>query len=102
MGGPMTQLFLQGRPQDWKEKYIAQIVTLNSPWGGTIQTLEAITVGYDLGEYVLPNYAMKSIQRSCPSLAWLLPSPHYWKPNDILVKTSFKNYTLTNIDEFFV
>lgn len=102
MGGPMTQLFLQSKQQSWKDNYIAQVVTLNSPWGGTAQTIEAITVGYDLGEYILPNYAMKAIQRSCPSLAWLLPSPYYWKQNEILVKTSTKNYTMANIDEFLM
>lgn len=102
MGGPMGLLFLQDLPPDWKNKYIEQFITLNAPWGGTVQAIEAVTVGYDLGEYVLPNYAMKSVQKSCSSLAWLMPSQHFWKQHELLVKTSVKNYSLSNIDELFL
>lgn len=44
---------------------------------------------------------MREEQITSPSLAWLLPSPLFWKPDEVLVQTDTKNYTLNNLEEFF-
>lgn len=44
---------------------------------------------------------MKLEQITSPSLAWLLPSPLFWKNDEVLVQTDKKNFTLNNLEEFF-
>lgn len=102
MGGKMLLHFLQKMPTSWKDKYVEKIITLSTPWGGSMQAVQAISVGYDFGSSVIQNYQMKLVQQSCPSILWLLPSELFWKPDEILSTTKHKNYTVTNIDELFL
>lgn len=101
LGGLMLLQFLQMMPPSWREKYVNQVITLNTPWGGSVQSIEAATVGYDFGVYPLNNYKMREVQRSCPSVMWLMPSAYFWKPDEVLVTTTHKNYTRSNLEELF-
>lgn len=60
-----------------------------------------IFAGDDLGSYILRPSVMRAEQISQPSTAWLLPSPLFWKPDEVLVATDKKNYSLGNLQEFF-
>nr|CAH7741035.1 unnamed protein product [Callosobruchus chinensis] len=44
---------------------------------------------------------MKQMQITFPSLAWLLPSKLFWKPDEVLVQTDKKNFTISNLQEYF-
>lgn len=101
MGGLMVLQFLQQMTIEWKETYVKQMITMSTPWGGSVQALQAVSVGYDFKSMVLSNAKMKQVQETCPSLVWLLPSPNFWKPNETLVSTKDKEYTIANIEEFF-
>lgn len=101
MGGLMVQQFLHQMTSSWKDTYVKQMITLSSPWGGSVQALQAISVGYDFKSPMLSNYKMKQVQETCPSLVWLLPSTHFWKANEILVSTKNKQYTMDNMEDFF-
>lgn len=46
MGGRMLLHFLQQMSQEWKDKYVKQVITLSVPWGGSIQAIQAISVTY--------------------------------------------------------
>lgn len=74
---------------------------LSNLQGGSVQSLQAISVGYDFGAKVIENDRMMHVQRSSPSVVWLLPSDNFWKPNEVLANTKTKNYTMQDIDEFF-
>ncbi|XP_031619100.1 group XV phospholipase A2-like isoform X2 [Contarinia nasturtii] len=101
MGGRMLLHFLQQMPQEWKDQYVKQMITLSTPWGGSIQAIQAISVGYDFGANVIQNIKMKQVQETCPSVVWLMPSKHFWKQDEVMVTMNKKNYTLQNIDQFF-
>jgi lysophospholipase III len=58
-------------------------------------------VGDDLGSRVLRESVMRPQQVSCPSLAWLLPSPLFWKPGEVLVYTDKYNYTIKDLHKLF-
>ncbi|XP_055309524.1 phospholipase A2 group XV-like [Sitodiplosis mosellana] len=65
MGGRMILYFLQQMPQEWKDKYVKQVITLSTPWGGSIQAIQAISVGYDFGAELIQNNKMKQVQETC-------------------------------------
>lgn len=101
MGGRMLLHFLQQMPLSWKDKYVEKAITMSVPWGGAVQSLQAISIGYDFGSYLIQNEKMKEVQETCPSVAWLIPSKYFWKADEVIAKTNEKNYTVENIDEFF-
>ncbi|XP_050301721.1 phospholipase A2 group XV-like [Anthonomus grandis grandis] len=101
MGGPMSLYFLQKQSQAWKDKYIKRLIALSGAWGGSVKAVKVYAIGDDLGSYVLRPSTMRAEQISQPSTAWLLPSPLFWKPNEVLVQTDKKNFTLSNLNEFF-
>ncbi|XP_022914127.1 lysosomal phospholipase A and acyltransferase-like [Onthophagus taurus] len=102
MGGPMTQYFLNMQKQSWKDKYIKSLVALSGAWGGSVKAVKVYAIGDDLGSYVLNQRTMKQEQITNPSLAWLMPSSHFWQKDEVLVETDIKNYTLANIEEYFI
>jgi len=50
---------------------------------------------------VLSGSVLKAEQITSPSLAWLLPSPYFWKSDEVLVETADRNFTVEDYKEFF-
>lgn len=101
MGGRMLLYFLQEMPPEWKDMYVKRVINLSVPWGGSTNTIKALSIGYNLGIKFLNNQKMKELQQTFPSVVWLLPSESFWKENEVLVIMNRKNYTMKNIDQFF-
>lgn len=59
-------------------------------------------IGDDLGVYFLRESVLRNEQITSPSLGWLLPSKLFWKETDILVQSDLKNYTLNNLQQYFM
>lgn len=102
MGGPMSLIFLQQQSKKWKDKYISSLISLAGVWGGSVKALKVFAVGDNLGTYVLRQSILKDEQITSPSLGWLLPSKLFWKESDVLVQTQQLNYTLSNLQQFFL
>lgn len=102
MGGPMSLYFLSMQTQSWKDKYISFMISLSGAWGGSAKAIKVYAIGDDLGSYLLRESVMRQEQITSPSLAWLLPSPYFWKQNETLVQTDKKNYSLSNLQDYFM
>lgn len=57
--------------------------------------------GDNLGIYLLSALKVRAEQRSAASLAFLLPSKDLWGPEDVLIQTPNKNYTVDNFKDLF-
>lgn len=101
MGGPMSLNFLQLQSQAWKDKYIARLISVSGAWGGSAKAIKVYAMGDDLGSFALSGSVLRAEQITSPSLAWLMPSPYVWKPDEILVKTPTRIYNMSNIEQFF-
>lgn len=97
----MSLVFLQNQTQVWKDKYIERIISLSGAWAGSAKAIKVFAIGDDLGSFALKGSTMRAEQITSPSLSWLMPSPHFWKPSEVLVSTPTKQYTMSNIEEFF-
>ena len=108
MGCTMSLYFLTQQTKAWKDKYVKSLITLAGPWGGSAKSLEIFAVGTDLSDKInnIPILseilmdATRFVERTNPSLAWMMPSSQIWS-NDVLVQTPSKNYTAANIGDFF-
>lgn len=97
----MLLYFLQQMPNNWKDQYVKQAITISSPFGGSVQAIVALSVGDNLNSKMLNTAKMKEVQKTFPSIAWAMPSKYFWKSNEILTTINNKNYTLDNIDQYF-
>ncbi|KAL6266778.1 hypothetical protein P5V15_003612 [Pogonomyrmex californicus] len=102
MGGPMTLIMLQRQSQKWKDKYINALITLSAVWAGSVKAIKVFAIGDDLGAYFLRESVLRDEQITSPSLGWLLPSKLFWKDTEILVQSDQKNYTLNNLQQYFI
>ncbi|XP_045458033.1 phospholipase A2 group XV-like [Melitaea cinxia] len=101
MGGLMGLHFLRLQTQAWKDQYIRRMISLSTPWGGAMKALKVFAIGDDLGSRMLSESTLRAEQITCPSLAWLLPSPNFWKPSEVLVQTDKFNYTINDLQKLF-
>lgn len=101
MGAPMTLLFLQMQSQEWKDQYIRRIISLAGAWGGSVKAIKCYAVGDDLGAFALSGKVLRAEQITNPSLAWLLPNPLLWKPNEVMVRSLSRVYTMEQLEDFF-
>ncbi|XP_053606433.1 phospholipase A2 group XV-like [Plodia interpunctella] len=101
MGGSMALHFLRLQTQAWKDQYIRRLVSLSTPWGGSMKAVKVFAIGDDLGSLMLRESIMRTQEITCPSLAWLMPSPLLWKPNEVLVQTDKYNYTIGDVQKWF-
>lgn len=92
--------FLHNMPPRWKDKYVKRIITLATPWAGSVRAIQALSIGYNLGNSFINSQKMKEIEKTYPSIVWLIPSEKFWKSHDVIVSMNNKNYTTRNIEEF--
>lgn len=64
--------------------------------------LVMFNTGDNLGAYFLSESTLKNEQITSPSLGWLLPSKLFWKDTEILVQSEQNNYTLNNLQQYFM
>lgn len=100
-GGPMTLNFLHQMTQEWKDKYIKRMISLAGAWGGSVKSLKVYTLGEDFNSKFVRSAPVKLMLTSTPSLAYLMPSPLFWKPDQVLISTAKKTYTVNDYQEFY-
>ncbi|ELU02908.1 hypothetical protein CAPTEDRAFT_24117, partial [Capitella teleta] len=94
MGGIMAHYFLQSQSQEWKDRYVRSLVTLSTPWRGSVAMVHAVLSGYAWGydrESLLEP--IRRTQRNAQSGFALFPSPGSWGKDEVLVQTAQRNYT---------
>jgi len=101
MGSPMMLYFLLHQSQAWKSQYIRCLTTLAGPWGGTVRAVKIFAVGDNLESWLLSEKKLMWQQRTSPSLAWLMPQLGFWEPDEVLVETPEKNYTVMDYQKLF-
>lgn len=101
MGCLMSLLFLQQQSAEWKEKYIMRYITLAGAWGGSVKSVKVFALGDAFGAFALKDSTMREEQISMPSLAFLLPSPHFWNSSDVIVSTPKREYSVADLEDFF-
>merc|ERR1712106_4056 len=100
MGSIMMSYFLNNQTQAWKDKYIRSLISVAGVWGGTARAVKVFAVGDNLDSWFL-NEKNLLWERTNPSLAWLMPAEEFWSDDEVLVQTENKNFTRTNIGDYF-
>uniref|UniRef100_A0A1A9WZY4 Group XV phospholipase A2 n=1 Tax=Glossina brevipalpis TaxID=37001 RepID=A0A1A9WZY4_9MUSC len=101
MGSPLILVFLRQQTLEWKNKFIARVISLAGAWAGSVKALKVYAMGDDLDSFLLNGKILKEAQISNPSTAWMLPSPLFWDSNEVIATTPKRVYTMAQLDQFF-
>ncbi|XP_011207799.1 phospholipase A2 group XV [Bactrocera dorsalis] len=101
MGSPMTLVFLHQQTTEWRKKYVKRQISLAGAWAGSMKALKVFAMGDDLDSFLLSGKILKEEQITNPSTAWLLPSPLFWRPSEVLVETPSRVYTMSQMKQYF-
>uniref|UniRef100_A0A1I8AHJ8 Lecithin:cholesterol acyltransferase n=1 Tax=Steinernema glaseri TaxID=37863 RepID=A0A1I8AHJ8_9BILA len=104
LGNPVLLYFYNNIVStEWKDKFIQSHISLAGAWGGAMQTVKLFASGYNMDYYriILSPYALRPMQRSFTSSAFLFPSDVLWDEKEIFARTPLKNYTMANVKELF-
>ena len=103
LGGLVSHYFLTELvSQDWKDKYVAQYITVASVWAGAVKVLHGIVSGETDGMFpFMAQYQIRVAERSFPSEYWLAPRPvaKAWPKEQVLFSTPLHNYTAYDLPE---
>ncbi len=101
IGGLVSHYFLtsySGINQDWKNKHIEAWITLGTPWGGAVETIQTVLSTKETATdwwRVLVPYGS-----TFESTAWLLPKPSVFG-DKVLVETKSGKYTANDYEKLF-
>lgn len=100
LGSTMVLFFLQKQTQEWKDKYIKSFISMSGAWGGSISGLMYSVEGLPLGPRILQINLLTDPMKTFPSLGAGFPSDFLWKPDEVLVESSKRNYTTAEMLQF--
>ncbi|RTG91211.1 lysophospholipase III [Schistosoma bovis] len=105
LGAKYGMYFLKSMKKSWKNTYIKTFVSLSAPLGGSVKALKieasAIFVGDNFGVFLRSPLSFRPVQRTLPSLAFLLPDSRLWSPKEPLIITPTTNYSAHDYERFF-
>nr|CAH8868916.1 unnamed protein product [Trichobilharzia regenti] len=101
LGAKYALYFLKSMTKSWKRLYIKTFVSLSAPLGGSVKALKIEASGDNFGMFIRSPLSFRPVQRTLPSLAFLLPDPRLWSPLEPLIVTPTTNYSAHDYERFF-
>lgn len=101
MGNPMALYLLNHMTKAWKAKFIKSFISLAGVWGGAMKPIRLFISGDNLNVPIVKSINVRPEQRSMPSTAWLMPSDEFWHPEEVLVVSPSRNYTIRDLKDLF-
>lgn len=106
MGCLNTLVFIRKQTTEWRKEYIRKLITLSSPWAGSIQALKALVVGDTLNLPLINEKKLRKIVRTFPSVPFLLPNKQVFEQTNsrravpggpVLIKTPIFSYKVADV-----
>ncbi|CAH8869427.1 unnamed protein product [Trichobilharzia szidati] len=101
MGSLYTLNFLNKQTKEWKQKYVKSYISVSAPFGGSVKALLGITSGDNFSVFFRNPLSFRPILRSFTSIVSTVPHPRVWLPDEVLVSTPTRNYTVNDYQALF-
>ncbi|KAL0921886.1 hypothetical protein M5K25_009001 [Dendrobium thyrsiflorum] len=99
LGGLFALHLLDRSPLSWRRQFVKHLVTLSTPWAGTVQEMLTFASGYTLGVPFVDPLIVREEQRSAESNLWLLPARRLFGEMP-LVFANNRSYSAKDMAEF--
>lgn len=100
LGGLFALHLLDRSSVSWRQQFVKHLVTLSTPWGGTVQEMLTFASGYTLGIPIVDPLAVRGEQRSAESNLWLLPARRVFNELPLVYGNNNKSYSAKDMPEF--
>ncbi|KAG8042998.1 hypothetical protein GUJ93_ZPchr1152g33318 [Zizania palustris] len=101
LGGLYALQMLARSSPPWRAAHVKRLVTLSTPWGGTVQEMLTFASGNTLGVPFVDASLIRDEQRSSESNLWLLPVPRVFGNTTLVVSRHHnRSYSATNMTQF--
>jgi hypothetical protein len=99
LGGLIIHDFLVNYcTNEWKQKYINKLITINTPYGGTMISLKSIHEKHI--KYPFTNKKIKlNFVRYIGGLLWTLPNKYHLSQSKIIYQSKNKNYATSDLSD---
>ncbi|KAG0455683.1 hypothetical protein HPP92_023471 [Vanilla planifolia] len=99
LGGLFALHLLDRSSHSWRQQFVKHLVSLSTPWAGTVQEMLCFASGYSLGIPIVDPLTVREEQRSSESNLWLLPAHRVFGEMP-LVFANNKSYSARDIPDF--
>jgi lysophospholipase III len=96
LGGQITHDFLIHNSPEWRKKYIRRVISINTPYGGSLNSLKVLKNKQVLNPLTLRHIDMAFI-RYIGGVLWTLPN-RFHLPDKIIYKDGDMEYTGKDIE----
>ncbi|CAM0876006.1 unnamed protein product [Alopecurus aequalis] len=101
LGGLYALQLLVRAPLPWRTAHVKRLVTLSSPWGGSVEIMRTFASGNTLGVPFVNATLIRAEQRSSESNLWLLPMPKVFGNTTLVVSERHnRTYSAKNVTQF--
>ncbi|XP_062212295.1 lecithin-cholesterol acyltransferase-like 1 [Phragmites australis] len=101
LGGLFALQLLARNPLPWRTAHVKRLVTLSTPWGGSVQEMLTFASGNTLGVPFVDASIIRGEQRSAESNLWLLPTPKVFGNTTLVVSRHHnRSYSAKNMTQF--
>ncbi|KAL5210135.1 hypothetical protein ABZP36_005758 [Zizania latifolia] len=101
LGGLYALQMLARSSPPWRAAHVKRLVTLSTPWGGTVQEMLTFASGNTLGVPFVDASLVRDEQRSSESNLWLLPVPRVFSNTTLVVSRHHnRSYSAKNMTQF--
>ncbi|CAD6341482.1 unnamed protein product [Miscanthus lutarioriparius] len=101
LGGLFALQLLARSPPQWRAAHVRRLVTLSTPWGGSVQEMLTFASGNTLGVPFVDASLIRDEQRTAESNLWLLPTPKVFGNTTLVVSRSHnRSYSAKNMTQF--
>lgn len=101
LGGLFALQLLARSPPRWRAAHVRRLVTLSTPWGGSVQEMLTFASGNTLGVPFVDPSLIRDEQRTAESNLWLLPTPSvFGNTTLVLSRAHNRSYSAKNMTQF--
>ena len=96
LGGQITHDFLIHHSPEWRKKYIRRVISINTPYGGSLNSLKVLKNKQVLYPLTLRHIDMSFI-RYIGGVLWTLPN-RFYMPDKVIYKDGDIEYTSKDLE----
>ena len=92
--------FLRMQSQEWKDEYVKSWISLAGPFGGSVESLTAVTAGRGL-DPILSKDSLRDLELTFSSFRFLLPDERVFGKDRVVLSMNGRNFSASDLPAIF-
>eukprot|EP00850_Spirogloea_muscicola_P018906 SM000178S03471 [mRNA] locus=s178:219574:221565:- [translate_table: standard] len=101
-GGPMAQALLAAQSREWREQYVAGLISYAGNWAGQGSMVAYLFTGWSFVDFLTPVPSAAEALQTWPALYFSMPQPRvYGSAEDVIRVAGGRSYTPADLQDLF-